>query len=171
MDQPPRIEPTHVQCPCELAELLLPDRRRNNRIDSLRNIITDPCVGLLFFIPGLGETLRVNGTAAILTQPDLLARFAVEGHDPKTVRRIDISSVLFQCSRAVIRAGLWRSESQVQRGDPPSPGTVLKALSQSEIDGKAYDMALPKRLSKTLTPTCKPFLQGEMHRASRALPD
>lgn len=150
LDASPRGDPAgfvHIEDP---KTLFLPDRRGNNRIDSLRNIINDPRVGLLFLIPGVGETLRVNGTAAILTQPDLLARFAVDGHIPKSILRIDVSSFFFQCSRAVIRSGLWNAANHVQRGDLPSPGSVLKALSQSTIDGDAYDKALPKRLAETL---------------------
>lgn len=130
--------------------LYLPDRRGNNRIDTLRNIVQDPQVALLFMVPGVGETLRVNGTAQISVQPELLSRFAVNGQLPRTVLRITVSSVYFQCSRAVIRAGLWDASRHVERSALPSPGQILKAVSAAEIDGEAYDKALPGRIADTL---------------------
>ncbi|NBB57440.1 pyridoxamine 5'-phosphate oxidase family protein [Pantoea vagans] len=128
--------------------LLLPDRRGNNRIDSLRNILNDNRVALLFLIPGIGETLRVNGTAAISTDPALLERFAVNNQQPKTVLRIQVESVFFQCSRAIIRSGLWNAETQIARQSLPSTGSILKQIA--EIDGDAYDKALPERLKNSL---------------------
>lgn len=128
--------------------LLLPDRRGNNRIDSLRNILNDNRVALLFLIPGIGETLRVNGTAEISTDPALLERFAVNNQQPKTVLRIHVESVFFQCSRAIIRSGLWNAETQIARQSLPSTGSILKQIA--EIDGDAYDKALPERLKNSL---------------------
>ncbi|MEN4832578.1 MULTISPECIES: pyridoxamine 5'-phosphate oxidase family protein [Pantoea] len=128
--------------------LLLPDRRGNNRIDSLRNILQDNRVALLFLIPGIGETLRVNGTAAISTDPALLERFAVNNQLPKTVLCIHVESVFFQCSRAIIRSGLWNAETQIARQSLPSTGSILKQIA--EIDGDAYDKALPERLKNSL---------------------
>lgn len=128
--------------------LLLPDRRGNNRIDSLRNILNDNRVALLFLIPGIGETLRVNGTAAISTDPALLERFAINNQLPKTVLRIHVESVFFQCSRAIIRSGLWNAETQIARQSLPSTGSILKQIA--EIDGDAYDKALPERLKNSL---------------------
>jgi len=130
--------------------LYLPDRRGNNRIDTLRNIIEDPRVALLFLVPGVGETLRVNGTAQISIAPDLLARFAVDGKPPKSVLRITVTNVYFQCSRAVIRAGLWDASKQVPRSALPTAGQILKEVSQAAIDGEAYDKALPGRIADTL---------------------
>ncbi|MBH3438528.1 MULTISPECIES: pyridoxamine 5'-phosphate oxidase family protein [Pseudomonas] len=131
--------------------LLLPDRRGNNRIDSLRNIVKDPRVALLFLLPGVGETLRVNGTAQITIQPDLLSRFTVNNQAPKTVIRITVNAVYFQCSRSIIRSGLWDDDaSHIDRATLPTPGQILKVLSRSEIDGDVYDSALPGRLANTL---------------------
>ncbi|TDV58128.1 hypothetical protein EC919_101174 [Pseudomonas graminis] len=130
--------------------LYLPDRRGNNRIDTLRNIIEDPRVALLFLVPGVGETLRVNGTAQISINPDLLERFAVDGKPPKSVLQITVTSVYFQCSRAVIRAGLWDASRQVLRSALPSAGQILKEVSKAAIDGEAYDKALPGRIANTL---------------------
>lgn len=150
LDATPRGDPAgfiHIE---NERTVILPDRRGNNRIDSLRNIVTDPRVALLFMVPGIGETLRVNGTAEILVQPDYLKRFAIAGQLPRSVLRITVASVFFQCSRAVIRAGLWKQQSQIARDALPSVGAILRALSGAEIDGDAYDKALPQRLSETL---------------------
>src|SRR5476651_2213051 len=87
--------------------LMMPDRRGNNRVDSLRNIIADPRVALLFLIPGVGETLRVNGRALISTAPSLLDRFSIGGKLPRSVIVVSVDTVFFQCSRAVFRAKLW----------------------------------------------------------------
>jgi PPOX class probable FMN-dependent enzyme len=130
--------------------LLLPDRRGNNRIDSLRNVIGDPRVALLFLIPGIGETLRVNGRAEISIDPTLLGRLAVDGKAPRSVLRIHVDSVFFQCSRAILRSQLWDPASQRERSALPSPGAMLGALSGGEIDAKRYDDELPGRLKSTM---------------------
>jgi PPOX class probable FMN-dependent enzyme len=130
--------------------LLLPDRRGNNRTDSLRNIVGDPRVALLFLIPGIGETLRVNGRAVVSVDPALLRRFAVEGKEPRSVLVIAVETVYFQCSRAVVRADLWNPEKRVSRAALPSSGAILAALSNARIGGEAYDRALPERLKSTL---------------------
>lgn len=130
--------------------LILPDRRGNNRIDSLRNLIADPRVALLFLIPGLAETLRVNGRARISVDPELLQRYAVDGKAPRVVLIIDVELVFFQCSRAVARSELWNPERHVEKGSLPTPGQILQAVTQHGIDGAAYDQALPERVKATL---------------------
>lgn len=150
LDVSPRGDPAGFVVIEDAKTLLLPDRRGNNRIDSLRNILHDNRVALLFLIPGIGETLRVNGTAKIMTEQALLNRFAVNNQLPKTVLRIAVESVFFQCSRAIIRSKLWDPAVQIKRDQLPSPGTILHQLSQSEINGDAYDQALPERLKNTL---------------------
>jgi len=130
--------------------LLLPDRRGNNRIDSLRNIVRDPSVVLLFLIPGIGETLRVNGRAVISVEPALLESFAIEGKAPKSVIEITVDAVFFQCARAILRSELWNPEKHVARSSLPSAGQILAALSPDRFDGEAYDMALPERQKTTL---------------------
>lgn len=150
LDVSPRGDPAgfiHIE---DEKTLYLPDRRGNNRIDSLRNILHDNRVALLFLIPGIGETLRINGTAEISQDPALLARFALNNQLPKTVLRISVNSVFFQCSRAIIRSRLWDPATQMARQDLPSTGSILSMISQSEIDGVAYDEALPERLRTTL---------------------
>ena len=129
--------------------LLLPERRGNNRIDSLRNLIFDPRLGLLFMIPGVGETLRVRGRACISVDPDLLASFEVEGKRPLCVLRIAIDKVFFQCARATLRSRLWHPQEH-DRASVPTAGAMLAALTRGGIDGDSYDSALPKRQRETL---------------------
>ena len=130
--------------------LLVPDRRGNNRIDSLRNIISDPHVALLFLVPGVGETLRVNGTAEISVDPELLSRFAINDKAPRAMLIIHIENVFFQCSRALIRSELWNPERHVDRKALPSTGQMLAAVTDQRIDGETYDRELPPRLRATL---------------------
>ncbi len=130
--------------------LLLPDRRGNNRIDSLRNIVRDPGVALLFLIPGIGETLRVNGRATISVDPDLLEGFSVDGKAPKSVIAIAVEAVYFQCARAILRSQLWNPDKHVARASLPSAGQMLAALTKNQLGGDAYDKALPERQRTTL---------------------
>ena len=127
--------------------LLIPDRRGNNRIDSLRNLLHDPRVALLFLVPGVGETLRVNGRARILTTPALLQRLAMNGAEPRCVIEIRIESVYFQCARALQRSRLWAPPEPVE---VPTAGQILAALTSDDIDGQAYDRELPQRQRSTL---------------------
>ncbi len=129
--------------------LLLPDRRGNNRIDSLKNIISDPRVALLFLIPGRGETLRVNGRAEIVLDPALRKRFAIDGNLPHCVLAVTVDSVFFQCARAVIRSKLW-DPAPAQQAVLPSAGQILAALSDGAFDGAGYDSELPARQRSTL---------------------
>ena len=150
LDVSPRGDPAGFVYMEDEHTLLLPDRRGNNRIDSLRNILHDPRVALLFLIPGVGETLRVNGRARILADPALLERFAVDGKPPRSVLWIDVETVFFQCARAVVRSSLWDPARHVQRSTLPSAGQILSALSGGGMDGQAYDRELPARLKTTL---------------------
>ena len=129
--------------------LALPDRRGNNRIDTLRNIVRDPRVALLFMIPGCNETLRVNGRAFVSTEPDLLDSFAVKGKTPVTALAIEIDEAFFQCGRAILRSGLWSSKAHVDRTTLPTAGEMLRATTDG-FDGDAYDRALPERQRATL---------------------
>ncbi|MGI4843343.1 MAG: pyridoxamine 5'-phosphate oxidase family protein [Janthinobacterium lividum] len=129
--------------------LLLPERRGNNRVDSLRNLIADPRVGLLFMIPGVGETLRVRGRAQISVEPALLASFDYEGKRPICVLRIAVDTVFFQCARSILRSRLWHPQEHDTVG-VPSPGSMLAALTRGQIDGGAYDSALPQRQRESL---------------------
>jgi hypothetical protein len=150
LDVSPRGDAAGFMAVVDDKTLLLPDRRGNNRIDSLRNIVFDPRVALIFLIPGIGETLRVNGRAKILVDPALLEQFAVDDKLPRSVLEIHVESVFFQCSRAVLRSQLWQADQQVSRDSLPSLGTILAELSNGEIDGKKYDTELPDRIKATI---------------------
>ena len=135
--------------------LLIPDRRGNNRLDSLKNILFDNRIGMLFLVPGYGETLRVNGTATLSSDPELCARFDMAGKLPACVMVVTVESVYFQCSRAVVRADLWNPEARVAKGNLPSAGTILREITArapavETFDGEAYDKALPARVKATL---------------------
>lgn len=130
--------------------LIIPDRRGNNRIDTLRNIIRDPRVALLFLIPGVDETLRVNGRATISADPALLESFAVGGKAPRSVLLVTVERIYFQCSKALVRSKLWSGASQIPRTALPSTGTILQALSKGAVDGAAYDSELPTRVPNQL---------------------
>ena len=130
--------------------LLIPDRPGNNRVDSLRNIITNPHVALLFLIPGVGETLRVNGRAMISTAPALLNRFGVGGKLPRSVIVISVDTVFFQCARAIFRSRLWDPAQHIDRGSLPSLGKMVADISQSQFDAAEYDRGLYERLKGAL---------------------
>jgi PPOX class probable FMN-dependent enzyme len=130
--------------------LMLPDRRGNNRIDSLRNIVRDPRVALLFMIPGVGNTLRVNGHAHLSIAPKLLESFAVEDKAPRSVTVIEVDAVYFQCARALVRSELWNPARHVDPKSLPSAGQILAALSDERVGGETYDREWPGRAAATM---------------------
>ena len=130
--------------------LLIPDRRGNNRIDSLRNIISDPRVALLFLIPGVGETIRVIGRASISTDPALTETFIVNGKAPRSVIVVAVERVFFQCAKAIVRSKLWDPARHVDRNNLPSAGTILGEISGGKIGGPDHDRAQPQRIKETL---------------------
>jgi len=130
--------------------LAMPDRRGNNRIDSLRNIVRDPRVALLFLIPGSGTTFRVNGRAVVATDPELLASFAVEEQAPRSVIVVTVESAYFQCARAIVRSGLWNPARHVDPKALPTPGQILAELTGGEVGGRAYDEEWPGRAAATM---------------------
>ena len=150
LDTSPRGDPPGFVVVEDEKTLLIPDRRGNNRIDSLRNIVADPRVALLFLIPGVGETLRVNGRALICTQPSLLQRFAMDGRLPRSIIVVQVDTVFFQCSRAIWRSKLWDAEQHIDRRTLPSLGTIVADLSGSSIDRESYDTGLYERLKSSL---------------------
>lgn len=129
--------------------LHLPDRRGNNRIDSLRNIVRDPRVALMFMVGGWNNVLRVNGTAAISSDKELLDSFVKEGKAPRTVIVIKIQAVYLQCARAVMRAGLWNPNEYVASDALPTPGQIMQEI-KSNFDGKTYDTQWPARAAKSM---------------------
>ena len=130
--------------------LLLPDRRGNNRIDSLRNVVRDPRVALMFLIPGIGNAMRINGRATVDADPALCESFAVEGKAPRTVLVVEVVEVYFQCARALIRSGLWKQESHVDPKSLPTPGQILAELSAGDVGGEEYDRTWAERARRTM---------------------
>jgi len=130
--------------------LMMPDRRGNNRCDSLRNIIRDPRVALMFMIPGSNTTLRVNGRAVIETDPALLDSFMMEGKPPRSVVVVTIDAVYFQCARALMRGQVWNPETFVDPASLPSAGQMLAAASSGAVGGEAYDREWPERAKASM---------------------
>ena len=150
LDVTPRGDPAGFVHVLDDKTLLIPDRRGNNRVDSLRNIVRDNRVALLFLIPGVGETLRVNGRGTISVAPDLLARFAFRGTLPRSVLIVQAERVYFQCPKALIRSELWNPERHVSRKSLPSTGTILADITAGTVGGEQYDRDYPERLQTTI---------------------
>jgi len=130
--------------------LAIPDRPGNNRIDGFRNIVRDPRIALLFLIPGVGETMRVNGRATISIDPDLLQRFPVNGKLPRSVMLVEVETAFVHCSKAIVRSKLWDDATKIDRKSVPSLGTMIAELSRGEVDGEAFDRAAPERIKAQL---------------------
>jgi len=130
--------------------LMMPDRRGNNRVDSLRNIVRDPRLALLFLIPGSGSTLRVNGHAQVSVDPDLLTSFAIDGKAPRTVIVMTVVEIYFQCARAIVRSDLWNPDKRVDAKSLPTPGQMLADMSENRVGGDDYDRAWPERARQSL---------------------
>jgi PPOX class probable FMN-dependent enzyme len=130
--------------------LMMPDRRGNNRVDSLRNIVRDPRAALLFLLPGSGTTLRVNGRGVVSIDSALLDSFSVEDKPPRSVVVLTVDAVYFQCARAIQRADLWNPEIRAAAEALPSPGRMLAEVSAGRVGGEAYDRAWPERAKQSL---------------------
>ena len=130
--------------------LMMPDRHGNNRIDSLRNIVRDPRIALLFLIPGSGNTLRLNGRAFVSVDFELLSSFEMDGKAPRSVIVITIEEVYFQCARAILRSDLWNPDKRVDPKSLPTPGRILAEMSDNRIGGEDYDRAWPERARRSL---------------------
>lgn len=149
LDCSPRGDPAQVMAMQDDTTLLLPDRHGNNRVDSLRNIIRTGEVGLMFLIPGSNTTLRINGTAVLSVDADLLNAHAIAGKKPRSVIVITIREVYFQCARAIMRAGLWDPQKFVARDTLPTPGKIMQEL-KAGFDGTTYDAEWPARAEKSM---------------------
>ena len=148
LDCSPKGDPAGFIRILDEKTLAIPDRRGNNRLDGFRNIVRDPRVALLFLIPGVGETLRVNGRAVISTDPKLAESFAVDGKAPRTVLIVTIESIFFHCSKAVVRSHLW--ERKIDRKSLPSTGTIIAELTSGKLGGETYDREAPQRIKEQL---------------------
>ena len=149
LDCTPRGDPAGFVRVVDSRTVMLPDRRGNNRIDSLRNIVRDPRVALLFLIPGVGRTLRINGRAAISIDAELCSSLTMEGKVPRSVIVITAERVYTQCPKALVRSRLWDPSLHLAESSLPSSGTIMKALQQG-FDGDAYDRDYPQRLKETI---------------------
>jgi uncharacterized protein len=150
LDCSPRGDPPGFVRVIDAKTLAIPDRRGNNRIDSLRNIIRDPRVALLFLIPGIGISMRVNGRAHLSTDAELCASFAMQGKIPKCVIVITVERAYTQCQKAIARSRLWDPSQHRKPSDLPTVGEMMARLSPGDFDGKAYDAAYPERMKQTI---------------------
>jgi PPOX class probable FMN-dependent enzyme len=150
LDCSPRGDPPGFVRVRDPKTVLIPDRRGNNRVDTLRNLVRDPRISLLFMIPGIGNTLRINGRAEISADSELCASFAERGKAPRTVLVVTAERVYFQCPKALVRSRLWSADAQIAHSDLPSTGEILEALTNGKVDGAAYDAAYPRRLEETI---------------------
>ena len=150
LDCSPRGDPPGFVRVADEHTLLIPDRRGNNRIDSLRNLVRDPRVSLLFLIPGVGETMRVNGRAVISTDPKLTESFVFNGKAPKCVLVVTVERAYFQCTKAIIRSKLWDPATRVDRKTLPTPGSILAELTDGKMGGPEHDRLAPERIKQTI---------------------
>ena len=152
LDQSPRGDRPGFVVVRDDRTLVVPDRRGNNRLDTLRNLVADPRVGLLFLVPGLGEELRVRGTAVVSTDPEELGRHEVRGIRPASVVVVTVERVYFQCARAVKRSRLWDPGSHVDPRTLPTAGDMTREAGgfASDAEAAAYDAALDERQDATL---------------------
>jgi len=151
LDCSPRGDPAgFVRVSDDGRALWLPDRRGNNRLDTLRNIVEDGRVGLLFVIPGVGVTLRVNGTAVLDTDDELRASFEMQGKLPASVIEVTVSTVYTQCPKALIRSKLWDPSLHVDASTLPTPAQIKEWITGGEFDAAAWDAAYPQRVRETI---------------------
>jgi PPOX class probable FMN-dependent enzyme len=150
LDCSPRGDPPGFVRVSDAKTVMLPDRRGNNRLDTLRNIVRDPRVSLLFMIPGVGETLRINGTAELVSDPELCRSFEIQGKLPRSVIVVTVNSCYFQCQKALARSRLWDADAQVDRSSLPSAGDMVQATMPEAFDGAAYDRNYPEHMKKTI---------------------
>jgi uncharacterized protein len=150
LDCSPKGDPAGFVRILDNKTLAIPDRPGNNRIDGMRNLVRDPRIAVLFLIPGVGETLRVNGRATISIDPELLQSFAVGGKLPRSVVLVSIERIYFHCSKAIVRSKLWSESTQVDRASLPSIGTIVAELSNGAFDAQSYDRDAPERIQAEL---------------------
>jgi uncharacterized protein len=149
LDCSPRGDPAGFVRVADSKTLLIPDRRGNNRVDSLRNIVRDPRVALLFLIPGIGNTMRVNGRAELVTDEALCASFAMRGNPPLCIIKVTVESAYPQCPKALVRSRLWDQATHVARDSLPTVGEMMKAIDPA-FDANTYESEYPARLERTI---------------------
>ncbi len=153
IDCSPRGDPAGFVRVVDETHLLIPDRRGNNRLDSLRNIISNPSVGIIFMIPNVGETIRLSGSAEILTDDELCGSFAVNGKPASSVISITVSKVYYQCQKALARSGLWDASTYIDRKLLPTAGEMTTFFAEANnrgFDAESYDRGYADYMKKTI---------------------
>lgn len=143
LDCSPKGDPAGFVRVVDENTVLIPDRRGNNRVDSLRNIVRDGRISLLFLIPGVKEALRINGRAVLSVDPELCASFPMQGKVPASVIVVTAERVYFHCPKALMRSKLWDADTQIERSELPSSGEIFQALDK-DFDGAELDRIYPK---------------------------
>ena len=150
LDCSPRGDPPGFVKVHDRKTVLVPDRRGNNRLDSLRNLVRDPRCSLLFLIPGIGETIRINGTAELVIDSALRKDFIIQRKMPALVIVVTIERIYFQCPKALVRSRLWNPEAHVPRSELPTIGQMIGGIHDENFDVEAYDKSYPGRLRNTI---------------------
>jgi PPOX class probable FMN-dependent enzyme len=148
LDVSPRGDPAGFVRILDDRTLLLPDRPGNRIADTLTNLLADRRIGLLFLIPGVGDTFRVNGRGRIVEDAELLRASAVDGKVPRLGIVVDIDEAYTQCAKALIRSDLWNPERHIDRSELPSSGAIMRAVADPELDAEEYDRAREERYAK-----------------------
>ena len=148
LDVSPRGDPAGFVQVLDDRTLLIPDRPGNRIADTLTNLLADPRIGLLFLIPGVGDTFRVNGRATVVEDPELLAASAVDGKVPRLGILVEIDQAYTQCSKALIRSDLWNPDRHIDRSELPRQGEILRSLTTPEFDVEAYERERAERYAR-----------------------
>jgi PPOX class probable FMN-dependent enzyme len=148
LDVSPRGDPAGFVRVLDERTLLLPDRPGNRLADTLTNLLVDPRVALLFLIPGVGDSFRVNGRGRIVEDAELLEASAVDGKVPKLGIVVEVEEAYTQCSKALIRSDLWNPERHIDRSELPSSGEILRSLNDPEFDSDRYDRERAERYAR-----------------------
>ncbi|MEM6580029.1 MAG: pyridoxamine 5'-phosphate oxidase family protein [Pseudomonadota bacterium] len=153
IDCSPRGDPAGFVRVVDEKHIQIPDRRGNNRLDSLKNIVSHPNVGIIFLIPNVGETIRVSGKAKIVVEPELCDSFSIRGKPASSVLSITVEKAYFQCQKALVRSKLWDASTYVERNDLPTAGEMAKVFAESnniEFDAQEYDENYPEHMKNTI---------------------
>lgn len=150
LDCSPRGDPAGFVRVVDERTLMIPDRRGNNRLDTIRNLVIDSRIALLFLVPGIGMTLRVNGTAVVTTDEGLCESFRFQDKVPTTVVIVTTHSVYTQCPKALIRSRLWDPALHRDASELPTSGQIMEYITAGEFDGAAHDAAYPQRVRETI---------------------
>jgi len=148
LDVSPRGDPAGFVRIVDERTLLLPDRPGNRIADTLTNLLADPRIALLFLIPGIGDTFRVNGRAEVVDDPELLAASAIDGKAPRLGILISIEEAFTQCAKALIRSDLWNPERHIERSELPSSGEIMRAVADPALDAERYDRERAARYAR-----------------------